>query len=209
MRTLISISGGGSFAKLARDHHDGLLEGEIHIVADRPGSAFADHLIEKRGNADYFEQFLALADTYDVIMLTSNWILPEFVVDALAGRLLNQHPSLLPAFPGLNIWDEIAASGVRFSGSTIHFVSAGVDEGPILCQTAFPVPPKTTGDELCRLHWVAARPAFVQALRWMQQGRVTLDPTIGEVVIDGAVFAPGSVSPNLEFDPSRLPLQVS
>ena len=87
--------------------------------------------------------------------------------------------------------------------------SAGVDEGPILCQTAFPVPPKTTGDELCRLHWVAARPAFVQALRWMQQGRVTLDPTIGEVVIDGAVFEPGSVSPNLEFDPSRLPLQVS
>lgn len=209
MRTLISISGGGSFARLARDHHDGLLESDIEIVADRPGREdVADHVIPRRGNPDYFDQFLALADGYDVVMLTSNWILPDRVVEALRGRLLNQHPSLLPGFKGLNVWDEITAAGVRFSGSTIHFVAAEVDAGPILCQTVFPITPEDTAQDLPRKHWLAARPAFVQALRWMEQSRVQIDWGNHRVTVTGAQHDWAPTIPNVEFDPARLPTSI-
>jgi phosphoribosylglycinamide formyltransferase 1 len=63
---------------------------------------------------------------------------PGFVA-AWEGRLLNIHPSLLPAFPGLDTHARALAAGVKLHGCTVHLVSAGVDEGPILAQAAVPV----------------------------------------------------------------------
>jgi formyltetrahydrofolate-dependent phosphoribosylglycinamide formyltransferase len=64
------------------------------------------------------------------------------------GRMVNIHPSLLPAFPGLDTHARALAAGVRLHGCTVHLVSAGVDEGPILAQAAVPVLP---GDDAARL----------------------------------------------------------
>ena len=68
-------------------------------------------------------------------------LLTPLLVDAWAGRMLNIHPSLLPAFPGLNTHARALAAGVKLHGCTVHLVTAATDEGPILAQAAVPVLP--------------------------------------------------------------------
>jgi phosphoribosylglycinamide formyltransferase 1 len=70
--------------------------------------------------------------------------LTPFLVRAWAGRMLNVHPSLLPAFPGLDTHARALAAGVKLHGCTVHLVTEGVDEGPILAQAAVPVLPDDT-----------------------------------------------------------------
>ena len=71
------------------------------------------------------------------------------VLDAFGGRLLNTHPALLPAFPGAHAVRDALAAGVRVTGSTVHWVDAGVDTGPVIARREVPVRP---GDDEDRLH---------------------------------------------------------
>ena len=66
-------------------------------------------------------------------------ILGEEVIQPFKEKIINIHPSLLPAFPGLNAQKQAIVHGVKFSGCTVHFVDSGVDSGPIILQTAVPV----------------------------------------------------------------------
>ena len=66
-------------------------------------------------------------------------VLGEEFIQTFSGKIINIHPSLLPAFPGLNAQKQAVEYGVKFSGCTVHFVDAGVDSGPIILQTAVPV----------------------------------------------------------------------
>jgi phosphoribosylglycinamide formyltransferase 1 len=70
------------------------------------------------------------------------------LVDAFPNAILNIHPSLLPAFPGLDAQHQAWAHGVRVSGATVHFVTAGLDDGPIVMQTAVPVEDGDTAESL-------------------------------------------------------------
>ncbi len=74
--------------------------------------------------------------------------LTPFLVDAWAGRMINIHPSLLPSFPGLHTHARALAAGVCLHGCTVHLVTHGVDEGPIIAQAAIPVLPGDTEDSL-------------------------------------------------------------
>jgi phosphoribosylglycinamide formyltransferase-1 len=71
------------------------------------------------------------------------------VLDGFGGRLLNTHPALLPAFPGAHAVRDALAAGVDVTGSTVHWVDAGVDTGPVLARREVPVLP---GDDEARLH---------------------------------------------------------
>jgi phosphoribosylglycinamide formyltransferase-1 len=75
-------------------------------------------------------------------------VLTPFLVQAWAGRMVNIHPSLLPAFPGLHTHRQALDAGVRQHGCTVHLVTQGVDEGPILAQTSVPVLPNDTEESL-------------------------------------------------------------
>ncbi len=75
-------------------------------------------------------------------------LLTPFLVDAWAGRMLNIHPSLLPAFPGLDTHARALAGGVKLHGCTVHVVTQDMDEGPILAQAAVPVLPSDTESDL-------------------------------------------------------------
>lgn len=76
-------------------------------------------------------------------------ILDEVFVQRFSPRLINSHPSLLPAFPGAHAVAEALAYGVRVTGATVHVMDAGVDTGPIVAQTAVPVVPD---DDVASLH---------------------------------------------------------
>ncbi len=75
-------------------------------------------------------------------------LLTPWLVGRWAGRMLNVHPSLLPAFPGLHTHERALAAGCRLHGCTVHLVTAAMDEGPILAQAAVPVLPGDTAETL-------------------------------------------------------------
>lgn len=106
-------------------------------------------------------------------------------------RLINIHPSLLPAFRGLDTHGRALAAGVRFSGCTVHFVRAEVDDGPIIVQAAVPVLPGDDVERLAARVLEAEHRAYPLALRLIAEGRVRV---IGErVEIAGPCDDPGTL----------------
>lgn len=121
-------------------------------------------------------------------------ILSDSFVQAWRGRLVNIHPSLLPAFKGINVHRRVLDSGVRISGCSVHFVVPELDSGPIIAQAAVPVWPGDTPDALASRTLVAEHKLYPLALRLLAEGRVVLD---GEQVrfrdvdqADGVLFSP-------------------
>jgi phosphoribosylglycinamide formyltransferase-1 len=98
-------------------------------------------------------------------------------VDHWRDRLINIHPSLLPAFPGLDTHARALAEGVRFAGCTVHFVRAEMDHGPIIVQAAVPVLPGDDEHSLAARVLTAEHRAYPLALKLIGEGRVRV---IGE-----------------------------
>jgi phosphoribosylglycinamide formyltransferase 1 len=94
---------------------------------------------------------------------------PGFVA-AWEGRMVNIHPSLLPAFPGLDTHARALAAGVRLHGCTVHLVSPGVDEGPILAQAAVPVRAADTEASLAARVLAQEHRIYPAALAWLATG---------------------------------------
>lgn len=120
-------------------------------------------------------------------------ILGEGFVDRFAGRLVNIHPSLLPAFPGLRTHARALEAGVRVHGATVHLVTPALDHGPILAQAAVPV---RDGDDAATLAARVLRSEhrlYARAVRWLVEDRVQ--------VIDGHAQVSGvSATERLLFD---------
>jgi phosphoribosylglycinamide formyltransferase-1 len=91
-------------------------------------------------------------------------VLTPFLVDAWAGRMLNVHPSLLPAYPGLNTHARALAAGDLEAGCTVHLVTAGVDEGPILGQAKVLIGPDETDVSLARRVLAAEHQLYSECL---------------------------------------------
>lgn len=100
---------------------------------------------------------------------------PRFL-DAFPMRVVNIHPSLLPAFPGLNAQSQAFSYGVRIAGCTVHFVDNGTDTGPIIAQAAVPVLAEDD-DEALRMRILAQEHVLlVDVLQWIAEGRVSVRP---------------------------------
>jgi phosphoribosylglycinamide formyltransferase-1 len=126
-----------------------------------------------------FDQALAQAiDAYrpDYVLLAGfmRVLTPEFV-EHFNGRLLNIHPSLLPAFPGLHTHQQALATGVQWHGCTVHFVTPVLDHGPIVAQGAVPVLADDTPDTLAERVLGVEHHLYAQVVRWLAEGRVSLD----------------------------------
>ena len=87
---------------------------------------------------EQFERSI-LSCSPDYVLLYYNRIVTARLLAALPGRVINTHPSLLPAFPGLRVTQRILESSVCFSGATMHLAAEGIDDGPVLAQAACPV----------------------------------------------------------------------
>src|SRR5271170_6138531 len=113
-------------------------------------------------------------------------LLDAGLVEAWRDRMVNIHPSLLPAFPGLRAQRQALAAGVRFSGCTVHFVRPAVDSGPIIAQAAVPVHPGDDEALLSERILAAEHRLYPMAVRLYAEGRLRIE---GErVAITGAAL---------------------
>ncbi|HEX6177920.1 MAG TPA: phosphoribosylglycinamide formyltransferase [Thermoanaerobaculia bacterium] len=187
MRLAVLLSGRGSnFAAI----HDAIRRGELDakIVAvvsnrpDAPGIArarewgYTAHVIDHKSfaNRAAHEDAVRLAldqATPDFIVMAGYMRLlsPSFVATYL-NRIVNIHPSLLPAFPGVDAQAQAIAHGVKVSGCTVHFVDEGLDAGPIIVQRAVPVLDDDTPDTLSARILEQEHEAYVEALRLLAEG---------------------------------------
>jgi len=99
-------------------------------------------------------------------------ILSPAFVRAWQGRLMNIHPSLLPAFPGLHAQRQALDHGVRIAGATVHFVDEGVDTGPIVLQAAVPVEATDTEETLAARILIEEHRIYPEAVRLFAEGRL-------------------------------------
>lgn len=108
-------------------------------------------------------------------------VLTPWFVGRWEGRLVNIHPSLLPSFPGLDTHARALAAGVRLHGCTVHLVSPGVDEGPILAQAAVPVLPGDTPELLAARVLEQEHRIYPAALAWLAAGRVRVEDGVARI----------------------------
>ncbi|WP_366132432.1 phosphoribosylglycinamide formyltransferase [uncultured Ferrovibrio sp.] len=123
-------------------------------------------------------------------------ILTEGFVQTWTGRMINIHPSLLPAFKGVKVHEQVVASGVRFTGCSVHFVTPGMDEGPIIIQAVVPVPIDATPETVAAAVLEQEHRIYPTALRWLAEGRLSIE---GQVVrVKDATAASGvMISPSV------------
>jgi phosphoribosylglycinamide formyltransferase-1 len=111
----------------------------------------------------------------DVVVLAGFMrILTEGFVRHYEGRLLNIHPSLLPAFPGLHTHQRAIEAGCKLAGATVHFVTPELDHGPIVMQAAVPVLIGDTAEALAARVLVQEHRVYPQSVRWLVEGQLSL-----------------------------------
>jgi phosphoribosylglycinamide formyltransferase-1 len=172
------ISNRADAAGLARAAHAGIACRTIGETDRGRFAAEADAALRQSG-----AQLIALAGFMRLLDIA--------FVDAWRDRLVNIHPSLLPAFPGLHPQRQALLAGVRFSGCTVHFVRPEVDTGPIIAQAVVPV---EEGDDEARLAdriLAAEHRLYPLAVRLFAEGRLRIDGNA--VRVEGAVAPQSSL----------------
>ena len=166
----------------------------VAVIANRPdagGLAFAaahgiatavvDHRAHGPGPAGREAFDAALADTLDgfapdlVVLAGFMRILGAAFVRRYEGRLLNIHPSLLPAFPGLHTHQRALAAGCKAAGATVHFVTPELDHGPIVMQSVVPVRPGDDEHTLAARVLATEHVIYPKSVRWFVEGRLVLE----------------------------------
>ena len=145
------------------------------------GQDIATHALDHRAHAsrDAFDDALASAiDTHrpDLVVLAGFMrILGDEFVRRYAGRMLNIHPSLLPAFPGLHTHRRAIESGCQVAGATVHFVTPELDHGPIVAQAVVPVKADDTPESLADRVLAAEHSIYPHAVRWFLDGKLHVE----------------------------------
>jgi len=167
------------------------LDAEIAIVLsnrpDAPGLQLArdagieGRCLSPRGYTDRDAYDRALADVLkncriDLVCLAGFMrLVGQPMLEAFPDRILNIHPSLLPAFPGLDAQKQALEHGVRITGATVHLVTSALDAGPIVLQAAVPVRDDDTVETLAARVLVEEHRLYPEAIRIVLDGRWSLD----------------------------------
>ena len=188
----VLVSGGGSNLQSLIDHIDqGTLDAEIRIVISNNPDAFALERCRKHGiptaivdhrefgSRELFDrrmiEILNAAGVELVVMAGFMRILsPEFF-RAFSMRIMNIHPALLPAFPGMNVQRKAVDYGVKFSGCTVHFADDGVDSGPIIIQAVVPVYDEDNAESLAARILKEEHRIYPQAIQYYAEGRIRIE----------------------------------
>jgi phosphoribosylglycinamide formyltransferase-1 len=190
--TAILISGGGtnlqSFINYVATEPDNNLDLSV-VLSNRPDAyglerakqaGISTVCIEHQNFTDREAFDDAVAESLDnwqpdlLILAGFMRILSAGFVQRYAGRILNIHPALLPAYPGLNTHQRILDAGESWHGSTVHFVTEALDEGPGILQGRIPVDPNETAAQLATRVQAVEHQIYPQAANWFATGRASL-----------------------------------
>jgi phosphoribosylglycinamide formyltransferase 1 len=187
----ILLSGRGSnFQAIAQNVERGSLKADIAAVISNVESApgliiarergFTTYFVNPRGQTrESFDQHIAKIlqeRSVDLVCLAGFMrLLSPFLVRSFRQRILNIHPSLLPAFPGLEAQRQALEHGVKFSGCTVHFVDEGLDSGPIILQSIVPVLDDDNEASLSARILVEEHRIYSQAIELVLTGRIRVE----------------------------------
>ncbi|HVQ77704.1 MAG TPA: phosphoribosylglycinamide formyltransferase [Candidatus Binatia bacterium] len=182
---------GSNFEAIVRASESGQVPARVVVlVSDRPDARALDvarrHgietvVVERRDHPSLEAHDKAVAGALDrrqvalVCLAGYMRILSADLVRHFHGRLLNIHPSLLPAFPGLHAQRQAIEHGVRVAGATVHFVDEGLDSGPIVLQAAVPVRSGDTEAALAQRILAEEHRLYPEAIRLFAEGRLRID----------------------------------
>jgi len=218
---VVLISGRGSNLNALIDAADaGELDIDIRaVISNRPEAAglqraalagirsiIIDHACH-RDRASFDHALRTTIDTFEpelVVLAGFMRILtPEFV-DHFRGRLLNIHPSLLPAFPGLHTHQRAIEAGCREHGASVHFVTASVDGGPVIAQARVTVRGEDTADTLALRVLQQEHRLYPMVIGWYAQQRLKLAPD-GQILLDGSPMESPRLLESTSEPPCRKP----
>ena len=192
LRIGVLASGGGTNLQAIIDRcQDGGLAAEIAIViTNNPGAGALDRaakadiptLCINHRDSSRREDFdnavvgaLQEAEVDLVVLAGFMRIITQTFIDAFPDQVINIHPALLPAFPGLHVQQQALDYGARFSGCTVHFVDGGVDTGPIIIQAVVPILPDDTADSLSARILEQEHRIYPRAIQLIAEDRVRVD----------------------------------
>src|SRR5512147_34490 len=188
----VLVSGRGSNLQAIIDNiGSGSLDAEIAVVISDQADAYALERARKhgiaavhvsakghRGKRDEYDALLARElqkHNVDLVCLAGFMrIITPTLIRAYPNRILNIHPALLPAFPGLHVQKAALEHGVKFSGCTVHFVDEGMDTGPIIIQAVVPVLDGDTEDTLSARILKQEHEIYSRAIQLFAEGRLRI-----------------------------------
>ncbi|MDR7146607.1 phosphoribosylglycinamide formyltransferase [Rhizobium sp. BE258] len=148
-----------------------------------------DYASKEAHEAAIFEALDTLSP--DILCLAGYMrLLSATFIQRYEGRMINIHPSLLPLFPGLHTHQRAIDAGMRIAGCTVHFVTEGMDEGPVIGQAAVPVLSGDTADALAGRVLTVEHQLYPQALRLFAEGKVRMEG--GKAVGSGSTASAGT-----------------
>ncbi|MCX7738695.1 MAG: phosphoribosylglycinamide formyltransferase [Hydrogenothermaceae bacterium] len=210
---VILISGRGSNLKAIIDAVErGKINARISLVLSNKKDALGlriaqDHGIktkfidpsffETRRGYDLYIAELVKKHQPDLVVLAGYMrILSDEFIDTFEGKIINVHPSLIPAFQGKNAQRQAFEYGTLLTGCSIHFVTKQLDNGPIIVQAVVPISPEDTVKSLEKKILSFEHRAYPQAIKWIVEDRVLVEGR--KVIVKGARYGTIPVNPELE-----------
>ncbi len=196
LRIAVLASGRGSNLQAVIDAIEaGLVQARIVAVISNKKDAMALERARKHKLTDIFvdpkpyagrpdsreaydRELLQILNQHDVeLVLLAGYmkIVTKVLVDAYANRMMNIHPSLLPSFPGLDVQKKAIEWGCKLAGCTVHFVTEGVDEGPIILQAAVPILDRDAPETLAARILEQEHKIYPKAVQLFAQGRLRVE----------------------------------
>jgi len=189
----VLVSGRGSNLQAIIDNIEkGTLSAELAVVISDQADAYALERARKHNIPAVHvsaKGFKGKRDDYDALLVKElrkrnveliclagfMRIITPTLIKAFPNRILNIHPSLLPAFPGLHVQKKAIDHGAKFSGCTVHFVDQGMDTGPIIIQAVVPVLDNDTEDSLSERILKQEHKVYSQAIQLYAEGRLKVE----------------------------------
>ncbi len=202
----VLVSGRGSNLQAILDNiRQGRLSVELAVVISDQKDAYA---LERARNADIPAIHVSSSgykdkrEAYDALLVSHLQqynvdlvclagfmrIITPVLIKAYPNRILNIHPSLLPAFPGLHVQKKALEHGVKFSGCTVHFVDEGMDTGPVIIQAVVPILDDDTEDSLAERILKQEHIIYSRAIQLFAEGRLMVKGR--RVAVTGSAASP-------------------
>ena len=213
MNIVVLISGRGSnLEAIIKGIEEGKIDAKITLVLSNKKEAKGLEIAKKYNiKAKFIDpSFFSSREGYDiyiseyikkhnpdlVVLAGYMRILSDRFIETFEGKLVNIHPSLIPAFQGLKAQKQALDYGAKFTGCTVHFVTKELDNGPIIIQAVVPIKPEDTEESLSERILEFEHRIYPQAVKWIVDNRVKVEGR--NVFVERAKYGTVPVNPDLE-----------